>query len=158
MYYLPLLLLDVLSKPEKEPAIDNNAASSHHPSQTEETDSSTYLLLAFIFDTLPRQIYLHLHLRLPYLYFSRVTRIFEDAEMSMLEIKDMACAVSSKSQGPTTFRHVDTLIKSSGPYVDLQRSWSLFVDCLLREWKTLNLISVLLLSYDLSKFIFYDLI
>ncbi|KAF8999376.1 hypothetical protein BDQ17DRAFT_1543604 [Cyathus striatus] len=35
-----------------------------------------------ITDTLPRQVYLHLLLRLPAMYFSRVARIFEDAEVT----------------------------------------------------------------------------
>ena len=42
---------------------------------------------AFALDTLPRQLYLYFLLRLPYMYFSRVTRIFEEADMSMPQIK-----------------------------------------------------------------------
>ena len=48
----------------------------------------------FFMDTLPRQIYLHTLFRLPALYFSRVSRIFEDAEVSRHEVQRMieACA------------------------------------------------------------------
>lgn len=150
LYYLPITTtLDALSTSEKEPTNTINSdsnSSSHSPPSQHETDLSTYLLV-FIVDTLPRQIYLHLLLRLPYLYFSRVTRIFEDAEMSMPEIKKMALEVSAKSKDPALFHRLDTLILRSSPqYVDLQRSWETFVDSLLREWKTLNIISVLLLS------------
>jgi hypothetical protein len=46
----------------------------------------------FIVDTLPRQVYLILLLYLPAMYFSRVSRIFEDAEVSKQEIERMiAC-------------------------------------------------------------------
>ncbi|KAJ6615543.1 hypothetical protein B0H10DRAFT_65422 [Mycena sp. CBHHK59/15] len=44
---------------------------------------------AFVTDTLLRQIYLHMLLRLPSLYFSRVARIFEDAEVSRPDIERM---------------------------------------------------------------------
>ncbi|KAF8816715.1 MFS general substrate transporter [Phlegmacium glaucopus] len=136
-----------LSKAEEEPTIESDGPLSL--SEKEETDLSTYLF-AFMIDTLPRQIYLHLLLRLPYLYFSRVARIFQDAEMSMPEIKKMALEVS-KSKDPATFHHFDAMIMcSSPPYINLQRSWGLFIDSLLREWKTLNIISVLLLSAILS--------
>ena len=43
----------------------------------------------FVVDTLPRQVYLHSLLRLPALSFSRVARIFEDAEVSKHEIQRM---------------------------------------------------------------------
>ena len=39
------------------------------------------------FDTFPRQLYLHSQLGLPSIYFSRVTRIFEDAGVSQPEIR-----------------------------------------------------------------------
>jgi hypothetical protein len=43
----------------------------------------------FIVDTLPRQVYLNFLLYLPAMYFSRVARIFEDAEVSKQEIERM---------------------------------------------------------------------
>jgi len=83
----------------------------------------------FIFDTVPRQLYLHFLLRLPMFYFSRVARVFEEANMTMQEIKEMAVA------------HVDT-----GP---VMLNWQSLVDSLLKEWETLNIVSALLLSYVL---------
>jgi hypothetical protein len=41
----------------------------------------------FILDTLPRQVYLHLLFRLPALYFTRVSRVFRDAEVSRPDIQ-----------------------------------------------------------------------
>jgi hypothetical protein len=41
---------------------------------------------SFIVDTLPRQVYLNFLLYLPAMYFSRVARTFEDAEVSKQEI------------------------------------------------------------------------
>jgi hypothetical protein len=36
--------------------------------------------------------------------------------------------------------------KTSASYMNLRTSWQAFIDSLMREWKTLNIISVLLLS------------
>ncbi|KAF8148053.1 hypothetical protein B0H34DRAFT_803176 [Crassisporium funariophilum] len=130
---------------------------NHPPVQPEHDKSSAPELvnhvLAFVLDTMPRQVYLHLLLRLPYLYFSRVTRIFEEAEMSMPEIKKMALEATSQWNDPTrnlpkTWNFEPKVV--SPPYENLQRSWSLFIDSLMREWKTLNIISVLLLSAILT--------
>lgn len=48
-------------------------------------DSSRF----FVTDTLPRQIYINLLLRLPAMYFSRVAKIFQDAEVSKPDIQRM---------------------------------------------------------------------
>ncbi|KAF8805054.1 hypothetical protein BYT27DRAFT_7193587 [Phlegmacium glaucopus] len=120
----------------------------HHPSP-----NLAIYILAFLLDTLPRQIYLHLMLRLPHLYFTHVIRIFEDAEMSMPEIKQMALEASSYLKGPTTDISKALYFKqgSSNPrYDNLSSSWGAFIDSLIKEWKTLNIISVLLLSAILT--------
>jgi hypothetical protein len=54
--------------------------------------------LSFFLDVIPRQVYLHLLLRFPSLYFSRVTRIFRDADMGMGEIKRMALEAANSSE------------------------------------------------------------
>jgi len=101
----------------------------------------------FIFDTVPRQLYLHFLLRLPYFYFSRVARIFEEADMTMPEIKEMA--VTNVGQLQHNFIDFPQTV-SMGPHMlNLKSSWEGFIESLLREWKTLNIISVLLLSYVL---------
>lgn len=104
------------------------------------TPTLTSLILHFLFDTIPRQIYLHFLLRLPAFYFSRVTRIFEEAEMAVPEIKKMALAHSDQKYDPMALQPADS---------NLKITWETFVDTLIREWKTLNIVSVLLLSYAL---------
>ena len=102
----------------------------------------------FVGQTLPRQIYLHLLLRLPSLYFSRVARIFEEADLTLPEIKKMALETASRGL-PSTF---DALTLEAGiaavppQYEKLKTTWEEFIDSIMREWKTFNIISVLLLS------------
>jgi len=116
----------------------------------------------FAFDTLPRQLYLHSQLRLPSLYFSRVARIFEDAEVSRPEIQRIidACeGVGTEDvQGRTRTVRLPFPEEWVPPNVSpalarFKRSWEGFVDSLVREWKTLNVVSALLLSCDISVFV-----
>jgi len=129
------------------------------PPLAEEKDNEEYYLryavhpritayaTAFLLDTVPRQIYLHCMFRLPSLYFSRVTRIFEEAEMSMPEIKKMALEAASGWPAKDLNRgFIFEPQELTPPYASLQSSWQSFIDSLMREWKTLNIISVLLLS------------
>ncbi|KAK2459320.1 hypothetical protein APHAL10511_008675 [Amanita phalloides] len=157
----------------------------------------TETLRLFFGDTLPRTVYLNFLLHLPVLYFSRVARIFEDAEVSKPDIQRMIEAgggvgtgffswpSSSEGQlglgmgsgmggrspgGPPLSpgaasgigisSHVGNAPASmdwAAPLVPpaLMRfkvSWEMFIDSLMREWKTLNLISALLLSSIMSLF------
>jgi hypothetical protein len=121
------------------------ATTGYHASTT-----TLNYIFAFCFDTIPRQIYLHLQLRLPSLYFSRVARIFEDAELSMPEIKRMALAATNDwKKDSTNIVHKNWNFEPSvisPPFSGLKTSWEGFIDSLLREWQTLNIVSVLLLS------------
>jgi hypothetical protein len=110
------------------------------------------------FDTVPRQLYLHSQLRLPSLYFSRVTRIFEDAAVSRPEIQRIIDAY--ESVGTMDAQNVSARIVLPFPeewvppnvspaLARFKRSWESFVDSLVREWKTLNVLSALLLSCDI---------
>lgn len=125
----------------------------------------------FLVDIFPRQIYLHTLLRLPALYFSRVSRIFEDAEVSKHEVYRMieACAPANGEDGLAAGLAANGAFSAafgtargrnggsvfpfpedwnppsvSPALVRFKHSWEVFVDSLLREWKTLNLVSVLL--------------
>jgi hypothetical protein len=113
------------------------------------TSTSRYIL-AFCFDTIPRQMYLYLHLRLPSLYFSRVARIFEDAEISMPDIKRMALASANDwKRDSTNMVHKHWNFEPSvicPAFSSLKSSWEGFINSLLNEWRTLNIVSVLLLS------------
>ena len=119
---------------------------------------------AFLFDTLPRQAYLILLLGLPALYWSRVARVFEDAELSKPDVRRMIDASGSNAfhiptfyQSPSRSRPVPLTHPTLLPFPDewnpetvspalvrFKHSWEQFVDSLLREWKTLNLVSALL--------------
>ncbi|KDR71033.1 hypothetical protein GALMADRAFT_801755 [Galerina marginata CBS 339.88] len=159
----------------------------------------------FMADVLPRELYLNLLLRLPAMYFSRVARIFEDADVSRPDIQRM---ISASGRGPRggleipmlsgspdpnvpvhssppvnrpTFPPVDisgigtsaqvgavpgaTIIHTPLPFPDewtpplvspalirFKHSWETFTDSLLREWKTLNVVSALLASAILTIF------
>ncbi|KAG1840906.1 hypothetical protein DFJ58DRAFT_84489 [Suillus subalutaceus] len=122
----------------------------------------------FLMDTLPRQIYLHLLFRLPSLYFSRIARIYEDAELSRPDIQRLvdACAPQLQNHNsshvpPGAHYHPQptlpladewTIANVSPALIRFKHSWEAFIDSLLREWKTLNLVSALLLSAILSMF------
>ncbi|KAG6836331.1 hypothetical protein H0H93_009081 [Arthromyces matolae] len=97
----------------------------------------------FFFDSLPRAIYLNFLLRLPSLYFSRVAHIFEEADMTMPEIENMAY----KATGTIA---ITQFAWSSPAVTNLKVTWEAFIDSLLREWKVFNIVSVLLLSAILT--------
>ncbi|KAJ7095490.1 hypothetical protein C8R43DRAFT_907910, partial [Mycena crocata] len=111
----------------------------------------------FIFDYIPRQLYLHLLLRIPSLYFSRVTRIFEDARLSLPDIKRMARARAEQWNPAENPQWPSLMFGQTPDHTALPRSllhfrssWENFIDSLMREWKTLNIISVLLMSAILT--------
>ncbi|KAI9510994.1 hypothetical protein F5148DRAFT_975952 [Russula earlei] len=117
---------------------------------------NTHLL---VFDTLPRQLYLHSQLRLPSLYFSRVARIFEDAAVSRPEIQRIivACEPVETENGHTRTGSIVLPFPEewvppnvSPALARFKHSWENFVDSLVREWKTLNVLSALLLSAILT--------
>ncbi|TEB27497.1 hypothetical protein FA13DRAFT_1736345 [Coprinellus micaceus] len=116
---------------------------------------------SLVLDVVPRQIYLHLLLRFPALYFSRVTRIFQDANLGVGEIKRMALEAVDldKDEGLHRMLVYQGVFpqewhggegKASASYTNLRNSWQGFIDSLMREWKTLNIVSVLLLSAILT--------
>ena len=120
--------------------------------------------------TLPRAVYLYSLLHLPALYWQRVARVFEDAEVSKPEIQRLIDACGHFTHDPV----VDAAIASgfgtptqggqktlslgipfpeewTPPVVSpalarFKLSWEQFVDSLMREWKTFNLVSALLLA------------
>jgi len=92
------------------------------------------------------QIYWHLLLRMPSLYFSRVARIFEEAELTLPEIKKMALETATANDAHEDLhRNLDADV-TPPQYTKLKKTWEFFIDSVMREWKTFNVISVLLLS------------
>ncbi|RXW21560.1 hypothetical protein EST38_g4299 [Candolleomyces aberdarensis] len=125
----------------------------NQPAPTEMTWLAIFL--SFFLDVIPRQLYLHLLLRFPSLYFSRVTRIFHDANMSMSEIKQMALEVANSNEAMNKellYQGIFPQESATAPpsFINLRDSWQSFIDSLMREWKTLNIITVLLLSAILT--------
>ncbi|KZV87320.1 hypothetical protein EXIGLDRAFT_652286 [Exidia glandulosa HHB12029] len=99
-----------------------------------------------------RQSYLHLLLRLPAIYFSRVSRVFEDAEVSrpdierLIERARVADGRGNVFPSPREWQQGvedGSVSRALGRFME---NWEDFVDSLMREWKTLNVVSALLLS------------
>ncbi|KAG8729866.1 hypothetical protein FRC11_007862 [Ceratobasidium sp. 423] len=122
-------------------------------------------------DQMLRQTYRHFLLRLPSVYFTRVSKVFEEAELSRVEVQKMIDA--SKRARHRRLRRGQRQVQSEShpheldfwpnerewttPIVSpsLQRfkqSWDEFMDSLQKEWKTLNVVSALLLSAILTMF------
>ncbi|KAF9445739.1 hypothetical protein P691DRAFT_805229 [Macrolepiota fuliginosa MF-IS2] len=115
----------------------------------------------FLTDTLPRQLYICSLLRLPALYCSRVEPLSRDANMVLKELLNKA--VEASSRGEKDFQtqmsecgldpSYDTFATSLPPaYQRLANRWGIFIENLMREWKTMNIVSGLLVSGILSIF------
>lgn len=145
--------------------VHDYADSSRHPLQPMRSVSMCACVFAFIIDTIPRQVYLYLMLCIPYMYFSRVANIFEEAELSLPRIKRGIIEAAYKERelghseidnptpaGAGIAAHIHRAWRFEAPstpsiaYFNLQKSWETFVDSLMSEWQTLNIISVLLMS------------
>ncbi|KAJ7499828.1 hypothetical protein FB451DRAFT_45994 [Mycena latifolia] len=102
---------------------------------------------------LTQKLYLHFLLRIPSLYFSRVTRIFEDAQVTLPEIRRMALdewnSKERTQKAHMFFAQEDPTVLPRS-LLTFRSSWEGFIDSLMREWKTFNIISVLLLSAILT--------
>ncbi|KIM38640.1 hypothetical protein M413DRAFT_29891 [Hebeloma cylindrosporum] len=147
------VVLQPLRRASSPADYEHQLPGHENPEAMSSVRAITYVV-AFLLDTLPRQIYLYFLLRLPYLYFSRVTRIFEEAEMTMPQIKqgilEAAMLLKEPVSGIADAWKLEPV--ESVQYSKLQNTWQTFIDSLMREWKTLNIIAVLLLSAILSLF------
>ncbi|RDX48559.1 hypothetical protein OH76DRAFT_1352253 [Lentinus brumalis] len=120
-------------------------------------------------------------LRLPALYWQRVARVFEDAEVSKPEIQRLIDACGVFGHDPSIDAAIATgfatptggqgqkALSAGIPYPEewtppvvspalarFKISWENFVDTLLREWKTFNLVSALLCTTLLTIFQIQD--
>ena len=118
------------------------------PEKVASENGYSEIAVKFIVGTLPGQIYLHILLRMPSLYFSRVARIFEEADLTLPELKKMALETVSEGRNyelDSPWHHLDA--NDVPPqYRKLKLTWENFIDSVTREWKTFNIISVLLMS------------
>ena len=110
-------------------------------------------VLAFLLDTIPRQFYSYLLLRLPTMYFARVARIFDEGDMSLHDIAALARSPANYSQGHMNILSGRESFGPTSPFWNLKETWEVLINSLLQEWKTLNIVSVLLLSYVDSFFV-----
>ncbi|KAF8718260.1 hypothetical protein AX14_011968 [Amanita brunnescens Koide BX004] len=107
-------------------------------------------VLAFLLDTIPRQFYSYLLLRLPTMYFARVARIFDEGDMSLHDIAALARSPANYSQGHMNILSGKEPSSPTSPFWNLKETWEALINSLLQEWKTLNIVSVLLLSAILT--------
>jgi len=154
-------------------------------------------------DQMLRQVYRHFLLRLPSVYFTRVSKVFEEAELSRVEVQKMIDAskrartrrirterrrkslehvhaqapAQSQASAPTSapperqaqgHKTIDLSAIDPMDFFPSEREWSTaivspslqrfkqswdeFMDSLNKEWKTLNVVSALLLSAILTMF------
>ncbi|KAJ6566841.1 hypothetical protein B0H19DRAFT_1067115 [Mycena capillaripes] len=143
-----------LPYPSTLPLPASSSVSLRRSAWGEQLVQSLIFILVFIFIGIPRQIYLHLLLRLPTLYFSRVSRLFEDADLSLPDIRRMAAANADQwKDGSPGFLMTAWIPNEAAipPHLlNFRHSWEGFVDSLLREWKTQNVVSALMLSAILT--------
>ena len=105
----------------------------------------------FTFEILPRQFYLHDRLRFPSLYFSRVLRILQPRPELQRIIDGCSVAGTKSVQYRTTgivLPFPDNWVPPnlSPSLARFKLSWKSFVALLEQAWKTLNVLSALLLS------------
>lgn len=90
------------------------------------------------------QIYRHLMLRLPSMYFTRICHLFEEAEVTRPEIQGM---IDGAANGWDWARARDWTPTNVSPTLRaFKHSWEEFIEIVIQEWKTLNVVSALLLG------------
>jgi len=99
-------------------------------------------------------LYLCFLLGLPLRYTSRVTKVSNQVNTSMAEIKNSVLEISAAQSGDSgqTLRFPGPLTSfhsRDAPmplHEDLKHAWDSFIDSLMQEWRMLNVISILVLS------------
>ena len=91
-------------------------------------------LLVRVFVTIPRFLYFSMLLFLPFFYRARVNQILRGVHLTEHEIASYYR--SGRSRSHLRPKH----------WENVKVSWSAFVDSVVKEWGTLNFVSVLLLS------------
>ncbi|KAL1746967.1 hypothetical protein HDZ31DRAFT_32949, partial [Schizophyllum fasciatum] len=125
-------------------------------------DNVLGVLCTFLTYRLPQFFYQTLLFRMPVFYYGRVSRVLEDAEMSLADVRKLAMTTASewktkdKKQQEEMLDRLDHMTNwnYASQYASqvtpamrrFRESWESFVDSLIREWKTQNIISALLLS------------
>jgi hypothetical protein len=148
-------------RPTQQPSnvpVDLRPATSHQEVYTLPPQSSPWgisvvpgLLASSL--TVLGYVYLHLLIRLPAFYFSRVSNVLNDARLSAHDMEAMALSSAEDWKKFSNQRNgLLPLAASHGKWAvtptlaHFKDSWEEFIGSLLREWKTLNIIAVLLIS------------
>ncbi|KAL0954996.1 hypothetical protein HGRIS_003922 [Hohenbuehelia grisea] len=105
--------------------------------------SRIYLFFYNILD----HLYLHFLLRMPSLYFTRVARVVDDAELSQEDIQNMALTTDA---GTYLLNWYGPRRQMSPAVSKFRESWDELINSLMEEWRNQNIISVLLLSAVLT--------
>ena len=88
------------------------------------------------------QMYKHMLLRIPSMYHTRLCQLFADADVSKPDIEQL---IKNIDKGETFAE--DWSPSSTTPGLKrFKHNWEAFVDQVMQEWKTLNVVSALLLS------------
>jgi len=121
----------------------------YEPLDPPEESQTQNFFTDFIVDSVIAQIYLCLLLWIPSCYYSRVSRIFKEASLSMREIRQMALETAGEGVLLLCDPEFEYLEPGKTPpqFLRLKLIWDGFIDSVMREWKTCNIVSVLLLSY-----------
>ncbi|KLO13844.1 hypothetical protein SCHPADRAFT_873568 [Schizopora paradoxa] len=107
-----------------------------------------YRALSLIYNEALVEVYRHLLFRLPTMYHSRVTQLIYDAEVSKPEMELLFQTLSkgvSYSEDWSPSSETPALKK-------FKHNWDVFITQVMQEWKTLNVVSALLLSAILTMF------
>ncbi|KAG6811189.1 hypothetical protein H0H92_008629 [Tricholoma furcatifolium] len=126
------------------PSFNSHNVDSYDAAPTDTAPGAGRKDFTSHFPNLSREAYHNLLLlRLPSVYFNRVASVFEDLDINMSELVGM----SFDGMIPATPREGEPRNPASA---NLKVTWEDLIDSLLREWKTLNIISALLLSAILT--------
>ncbi|KAJ7616495.1 hypothetical protein FB45DRAFT_841349 [Roridomyces roridus] len=112
-------------------------------------------ILSILLLEVPRQLFLTLLLlRLPILYFHRVSRIFDDADLSETDIHRLKSANAEQWRDGTPGKLRTAWLPDEAivaPHLqNFRYQWEALVDLLVREWTVLSLIEGLMLSAILT--------
>jgi hypothetical protein len=92
------------------------------------------------------QIYRLILLGLPTIYFSRVSHVFEGADVSGPEIQRMVEGRKEEDAYRWPGDHEWVAPNVSPALIRFKESWETFVASVVKEWETLNVVSALLLT------------
>ncbi|KAL0954994.1 hypothetical protein HGRIS_003920 [Hohenbuehelia grisea] len=155
----PSLSVSALSSSVSEVSAPDHDAMEHpyvvafqhkpnNPNGSPRVLNTIVSITPYLFSVIPCQLYLHILLRMPSLYFSRVTRVFEDADLSMPDIKEMLFTAGDDIYQLNWYGPQHRAMSPSVARFKL--SWDDFVTSLMSEWQNQNILSALLLGAVLT--------